>query len=137
MFSVLITQFYGNLSIVGAPSPSQLQWIFSNMWGGNFELEFCKNKVYKFNGGGPCITHSFVIHAYLWRSQILLTFSRHQVICRVFCIVPCVEVTCKGLFLIQQHSKEKGQALVSDHSQHCFGSMLHLRVYNYNFIPFT
>ena len=39
----------------------------------------------------------------------------------VFCILPCVEVTCKGLFLIQQHSKEQGQALVSDHSQHYFG----------------
>lgn len=39
----------------------------------------------------------------------------------VFCILPRVEVTCKGLFLIQQHSKEQGQALVSDHSQHYFG----------------
>lgn len=39
----------------------------------------------------------------------------------VFCILPRVEVICKGLFLIQQHSKEQGQALVSDHSQHCFG----------------
>ena len=39
----------------------------------------------------------------------------------VFCIFPRVEVICKGLFLIQQHSKEQGQALVSDHSQHCFG----------------
>ena len=34
----------------------------------------------------------------------------------VFCIVPRVEVACKGLFFIQQHTKEQNQALVSDHS---------------------
>lgn len=42
-----------------------------------------------------------------------------------FCIEPCVEVTCKGLIFIQQHSKEQVQALVSDHSQHYFGFMPH------------
>ena len=51
----------------------------------------------------------------------------------VFCIVPCVEVECKGLFLIQKHSEEQGQALVFNHSQRCFGYMLHFREYNYNF----
>ena len=51
----------------------------------------------------------------------------------VFCTVPCVEVACKGLFLIQKHSEEQSQALVFNHSQHCFGYMLHFRVYNYIF----
>ena len=51
----------------------------------------------------------------------------------VFCIVPCVEVVCKGLFLIQKHNEEQGQALVFNYSQSCFGYMLHFRVYNYNF----
>lgn len=48
----------------------------------------------------------------------------------VFCILPRVEVTCKGLFLIQQHSKEQGQALVSDHSQHYLDFMYNFRMYN-------
>ena len=51
----------------------------------------------------------------------------------VFCIVPCVEVACKGLFPLQKHSEELGQALVFNHSQHSFRYMLHFRVYNYNF----
>ena len=50
----------------------------------------------------------------------------------VFCFVTSVEVSCKGLFLIQQHSKEQGQTLVFDRSQHCFGLILHFRVNNYN-----
>ena len=53
------------------------------------------------------MTHSAVLHAYFWRSQMLLTFFRHQLMYSVFCIVPCVEVACKGLFLMQQHSKEQ------------------------------
>ena len=48
----------------------------------------------------------------------------------VFCVVPFIEVACKELFNIQQHSKEKNQAPVSDHSQQCFGFMLH---FNHNF----
>ena len=44
----------------------------------------------------------------------------------VFSIVPCVEVSCKEFFFIQQHSKEQGQALVFDsHSNAldlCFNS---------------
>ena len=51
----------------------------------------------------------------------------------VFFIVPCVEVACKGLFLIQKHSEEQGQTPVFNHSQQCFGYMLHFRVYNYSF----
>ena len=58
----------------------------------------------------PCITPCVVLHAYLRRSQILLTFNGHQVMHSVFCIVSCLEVACKGLFLIQKHSEE--QALV-------------------------
>ena len=65
------------------------------------------------------ITHSVVLHAYLRRAQILFTFVKHQVMYSVFSIVPCVEVSCKGLFLMQQHSKEQVQALVFNHSQHC------------------
>ena len=48
----------------------------------------------------------------------------------VFCVVPFIEVACKELFNMQQHSKEKNQAPVSDHSQQCFGFMLH---FNYDF----
>ena len=57
----------------------------------------------------PCITmiaiHSDVRHAYLRRSQILLTFS--QVLYSVFSFVPYVEVAYTGLFYIQQHSKKQ------------------------------
>lgn len=133
MFSILITQLYGNLNIVGNSCPPQPQRFFSNEWGGNFKFEFCKNVVDKFNAAEPCIVHSFVLHAYLRRSQILLTFSRHQVVYSVFCIVPWVELACKGLLLLQEHCKEQHQTLVSDHCQYCFRSILHLRVYNYNF----
>ena len=62
---------------------------------------------------------------------MLLKFSRRRH--DVFCIVTCVGVKCKGLFFIRQHSKEQGQALGFDPSQHCFGFMLHLRMYSYNF----
>ena len=64
-------------------------------------------------GGIPCIIPSVVLHIYVRRSQILLTFNRHQMMHSVFCIVPCVVVACKGLFLIQKHSEEQGQALYS------------------------
>ena len=59
-----------------------------------------------------------LLSSYLRRSQILLTFNKHQVMHSVFCIVPCVEVACKGLFLKQKHSEGQGQALVFNHSQH-------------------
>lgn len=51
----------------------------------------------------------------------------------VSCFKPCVNVECKGFFLIQQHSKKQDQSLVSDHSQQCLGFLINLRVYNYNF----
>ena len=47
-----------------------------------------KNIEYKFNRYMPYITHSVLLHAYLKRSQILLTLSNHQVICGVFSIFP-------------------------------------------------
>ena len=66
-----------------------------------------------------CITHPVVLHAYIKRSQILLTL-RNQVMCSVyFALSHCVEVAYKGLSLIQQQSKEQCQ--VFNHSQHCFG----------------
>ena len=76
-----------------------------------------------------CITLSVAFYAFLRRSEAL-TSNRHQVVSSVLFIVPCVEVACKGLFLIQ---KEQGEALVFNHSQQCFGHMPHFRVYNYNF----
>ena len=48
-------------------------------------------------------------------------------------IVPFVEVVCKGLFLIQALKEEQDQALAFNHSQHCFGYILHFRVYSYDF----
>lgn len=36
-----------------------------------------------------------------------VAISRNQVIYSAFCIVHCIEVTCKGYFLIQQQCKEK------------------------------
>ena len=75
-----------------------------------------------------CILHFVVFHAYF--RKLLLRFSSHQVIYSAFFIAICAEVACKGIFLIQQHSKEQGQPLVCDHSQHCFEIMLlYLRMY--------
>ena len=50
-------------------------------------------------GGIPYITPSTVLHTYL---RILLTFNRNQVMHSVVCIVLCVEVAYKGIFLIQK-----------------------------------
>lgn len=36
-----------------------------------------------------------------------VAISSNQVIYSAFCIVHCIEVTCKGYFLIQQQCKEK------------------------------
>ena len=92
-----------------------------NEWGRNFEFEFCKNIEDKLNGSIPCITITYfvVIHACPRRSQVILTFNRHRTMYSVFCIAPCIEVACEGLFFIHQHSNEQGQALqalISDHS---------------------
>ena len=73
------------------PHQPHCQLLFLNKSDRNFEFELCDNIEDKFNDGIPCITHSVVFHAFLWRSQILLTFNRHHVIYSVFCIVPGVE----------------------------------------------
>ena len=78
-----------------------------------------------------CIT-LVALPVFLRRSEILLTFSRHQVMQRVFFVVSCVKVAYKGLFLMQKHSEEQGQTLVFNHSQQCFGHMVQFRVYDYN-----
>ena len=57
--------------------------------------------------GLPCTTRFAALQAFLRRSKMLLTFSRHQIMYNVFCVVPCAEVTYQGYFLIQQKSKEK------------------------------
>ena len=87
MFSILIIQFSGNLIIIEAPHPQPL---FSNNQGVNFEFKFFQNTGDEFNRGIACITDIVVLHAYLKRSYISLTFSRHQLMHSVFCIVPCV-----------------------------------------------
>ena len=79
----------------------------------------------------PRIIHSVALHPYLRGFQILLTFSMHQVMFSVFCVVPCVEVVCEEFFLIQHHCKEQSQVSVSDHPflYLCFLSII-------TFVPF-
>lgn len=125
---------HGNNPHPTDPTP---QFLFSNKWGVNFEFKFCQNTDYKVNGGMPCIIQIVVLHIYLKRSQILLTFSRHQLKSSLFCIVPCVEDACKGHFLIQKRSKEHDQELVFDPYLHHCRFMLHFRVYNFNFNLFS
>ena len=84
-----------------SPYQPHRQPLFLNEWVGYFEFEFCNNIENKFSGGITCITPSVALHAFLRRSEILLTFNRHRVMHTVFFIVPCVEVACKGLFLIK------------------------------------
>ena len=79
------------------------------------------------------ITHFVVIHR---RSQMLLTFNRHQMVYNISCVLPCAEVTGKGYFVIQQQSnkvKNKVKHQTSDHFQHCFRFILHFKVCNHNF----
>ena len=64
----------------------------------------------------------------------MFAFNKHRAMYSVSCIVHCVEIACKDLFFIQQHSNKQSQALqalVSGHIQHFFGSALHFRFYNY------
>ena len=117
MFTILIIQIYCNFIIAEFPSPysSHLQPFSLSRRGGNSEFEFDKNIKDRFNGiyntwiiymdHNPCITYSVVLYAFLWRWQILLTFSRHQVIYNVFCITPCVEVTYKDTFSYSNKAK--------------------------------
>ena len=49
----------------------------------------------RFNGGLLHITYFAVLHVFLKKSEILLAFSRYQVMHSAFRIVPSVKVTCK------------------------------------------
>ena len=50
----------------------------------------------RFNEGMSCINQFVIPHAILRRSQIILTFSRPQIMYNVSCVLPCVEIACKG-----------------------------------------
>ena len=75
---------HGNNPHPTDPTPQSL---FLNKWGVNSEFKFCQNTDDKVNGGMPCIIQIVVLHIYLKRSQILLTFSKHQLKSSLFCIV--------------------------------------------------
>ena len=129
MFSILIIQFYRNLSIVGVPHSLQLKFFLLDESNGNFEFGFFKNTQDKFNGIWPVL----IILLFFIRISRDQKYYRHLVSIKwcgeYFALSRWVEVACKGLSLIQQHSKKQGQTLVSDHSQHCSGFMLNFRVY--------
>ena len=55
----------------------------------------------RFNEGMPCITHFIFPHVILRRSQMLLTFSRHQMTYNVSNFSLSAEVTYKGYFVTQ------------------------------------
>ena len=55
----------------------------------------------KFNEGISCITHVAFLHVILRRSQMLLTFSRYQMMYNVYNVVLCAEVTHEGHFAIR------------------------------------
>ena len=100
------------------------QPLFSNESGVDFEFQLCNNIEDKFYEVILCITYSVVLHVYLRRSQILLTFNRPQVMYSVIFIVLKQKLLIMGSFSYS-NSKVQGQALVFDHCQHCFGLMLH------------
>ena len=62
---------------------------------------FQENMEDKFNKGMSCITHFVLIHVILRTSQMLLVFSRHQMMYNVSYVVLCAEVTYKEYFVIQ------------------------------------
>ena len=70
-----------------SPHQHQRQPLFSIESGVNFEFEFCNKIEDKCNGGMSCITYSVILHVYLIRPQILLTFNCLQVMYSVFSIV--------------------------------------------------
>ena len=65
----------------------------------------------KFNEGMSCITRFVFLHVILRRSQMLLKFTRDQMIYNVLYVILCAEVTCKGSFVMQYQSKEQNQTL--------------------------
>ena len=133
MFPILITQFYGNLSIVGVHHPPQLKSLFLNS--GEEILSLNSTRVFRITLVGIC--HLLIIllsfmhiskdRRYYWH---LVGIKKCVV---YFALSFSVEVACKGLSLMQHHSKEQGQTIVSDHSQHCSEFKFNFRVYNHNF----
>ena len=61
----------------------------------------------------PChvVPSFFFIHVILRRSQMLLTFSRYQMMYNVSFVALCAEVICKRYSVIQQQSKEQNEVL--------------------------
>ena len=47
----------------------------------------------RFNEGMSCITYFVFLHVILKRSELLFTFSRHQMMYNVSNVVLCAEVT--------------------------------------------
>ena len=86
IFLILITQLWQLKRSWGLHQP-HCQPLFSNKLGVNFEFEFCNSVEDKANGVMSWITYSLALHVYLRRSQILLPFSRLQVMYSVFSIV--------------------------------------------------
>ena len=110
LFSIQITQFCGNLSkVVG--KTSQPPFSFFERWDGNESVTFQQNVNYTFNKNMSCITLFVFLYAILRRSQMLLTFSRYQMMYNVSYVVLFAEVTYEGYFVIQEQSNEQNQAL--------------------------
>ena len=61
---------------------------------------FHKKTQDRFNEDMSCITHFVFLHVILRKSQMLLTFRRHQMM-YVSYVALCAEVTCKGYFVTQ------------------------------------
>ena len=65
----------------------------------------------RFNETMSCGTQFFFLHVIFRRSQMLLTFSRYQMMYNVSFVALCAEVICKRYSVIQQQSKEQNEAL--------------------------
>ena len=64
-------------------------------------VTFKSNMKDRFDEGMSCINYFVSLYFIFRGSQMLLTFSRHQMMYNVFNIVLCTEVTYKGHFVIQ------------------------------------
>ena len=103
---IQITKFCGNFSKVAEnpPSPPTPTSSFVRKLDGILECDVTV-EIWRIDLMKAChITHFLVIHR---RSQMLLTFNRHQMVYNISCVLPCAEVTGKGYFVIQQQSKEQ------------------------------
>ena len=100
-FLIQITQFCSNLGkVVGQTSQTPILFLKEVGW--KFWVWLLKKNVGdRFNEGMSFITHFIFLQVILSRLQMLLTFSRHQMMYNVSYVVLCAEVNCKGYFLIQ------------------------------------